>query len=147
MTTHWSYRKLININQARVVLVPDSLGKFNHKLKRIKLLLFVSSGFDLKKVTIVLRVQDLSEDDIVSVFSAFGIIKSCQLMGAGVPGRHKGYGYIEYETLQSAMVRSSVADPDPGSGAFLTSGFGIRNRYFPDPGSRIPDPLPIFLRA
>jgi poly(U)-binding-splicing factor PUF60 len=50
-------------------------------------------------------VQDLSEDDIVSVFSAFGIIKSCQLMGAGVPGRHKGYGYIEYETLQSAMVR------------------------------------------
>ncbi len=31
---------------------------------------------------------------------------------------------------------------DPGSGAFLTpgSGIGIRNRFFPDPGSRIPDP-------
>ncbi len=34
----------------------------------------------------------------------------------------------------------SVADPDPGSGAFLTSGSGIRNRFFPDPGSRISDP-------
>ncbi len=34
----------------------------------------------------------------------------------------------------------SVADPDPGSGAFLTPGSGIRNRFFPDPGSRIPDP-------
>ncbi len=36
----------------------------------------------------------------------------------------------------------SVADPDPGSGAFLTSGSGsgIRNRLFPDLGSRIPNP-------
>ncbi len=42
-------------------------------------------------------------------------------------------------------VVCSVADP--GSGAFLTPGSGIRNRVFPDPGSRIPDPKPIFLRA
>ncbi len=35
---------------------------------------------------------------------------------------------------------SSVADPDPGSGAFLTPRSGIRNRFFPDPGSRIPNP-------
>ncbi len=43
----------------------------------------------------------------------------------------------------------SVADSDPGSGAFLTPGpgSGIRNRFFPDPWSRIPDPKPIFLRA
>jgi hypothetical protein len=34
-----------------------------------------------------------------------------------------------------------------GSGAFLTPGSGIRNRFFLDPGSRIPDPKPIFLRA
>ncbi len=34
----------------------------------------------------------------------------------------------------------SVADPDPGSGAFLTPGSGILNRFFPDPGSRISDP-------
>ncbi len=49
----------------------------------------------------------------------------------------------------SCLVSSSVADPDPGSGAFLTpgSGSGIRNRFFPDPGSRIPDPKPIFSRA
>jgi hypothetical protein len=36
------------------------------------------------------------------------------------------------------LVRS-VAE-DPGSGAFLTPGSGIRNRFFPDPGSRIPGP-------
>jgi hypothetical protein len=38
------------------------------------------------------------------------------------------------------MLRNSVADPDPGSGAFLTPGSGIRNGFFPDPGSRIPRP-------
>ncbi len=31
---------------------------------------------------------------------------------------------------------SNVADPDPGSGAFLTPGSGTRNRFFPDPGSQ-----------
>jgi hypothetical protein len=35
---------------------------------------------------------------------------------------------------------SSVADPDPGSGAFLTPGSRIRNRFFPEAGSRISDP-------
>jgi hypothetical protein len=40
----------------------------------------------------------------------------------------------------------SVADPDPGSGAFLPPGSGIRIRdeFFPDPGSRIPDPRGMF---
>ncbi len=38
------------------------------------------------------------------------------------------------------LPTGSVADPDPGSGAFLTPGSRIRNRFFPDPGSRIPDP-------
>ncbi len=47
------------------------------------------------------------------------------------------------------LLLSSVADPDPGSGAFLTldpdPGSGIRNRFFsgsqiPDLGSRIPTP-------
>ncbi len=34
-------------------------------------------------------------------------------------------------------LSTSVADPDPGSGAFFTPGSGIRNRFFPDPGSQI----------
>ncbi len=48
---------------------------------------------------------------------------------------------IPYRTLKGS-VTASVADPDPGSGAFLTPGpgSGIRNRFFPDPGSRISDP-------
>jgi hypothetical protein len=37
-----------------------------------------------------------------------------------------------------------LAELDPGTGAFLAPGSGIRNRYFSDPGSRIPDPKSIF---
>ena len=35
------------------------------------------------------------------------------------------------------FIMSSVADPDPGSDAFLTPGSGIRKRFFPDLGSQI----------
>jgi hypothetical protein len=44
-------------------------------------------------------------------------------------------------------VARSAADPNPGSGAFLTPGSGIRNGFFPDPGSRIPGPKATFLRV
>jgi hypothetical protein len=47
---------------------------------------------------------------------------------------------IQIRLIENVIALLSVADPDPGSGAFLTPGSGIRNRFFPDPGSRIPDP-------
>jgi hypothetical protein len=40
--------------------------------------------------------------------------------------------------LKNSVLRIRIRDP--GSGAFLTPGSGIRNRAFPDPGSRISDP-------
>jgi hypothetical protein len=44
----------------------------------------------------------------------------------------------EHPALQN--MKFSVADPDPESGAFMTPGSGIRNRFFPDLGSRISNP-------
>ncbi|XP_028987275.1 poly(U)-binding-splicing factor PUF60a isoform X2 [Betta splendens] len=46
---------------------------------------------------------DLSDDDIKSVFEAFGKIKSCMLAREPTSGRHKGYGFIEYDKAQSAQ--------------------------------------------
>lgn len=37
---------------------------------------------------------DLSDDDIKSVFEAFGRIKSCMLAREPTTGKHKGYGFI-----------------------------------------------------
>jgi hypothetical protein len=44
--------------------------------------------------------------------------------------------YTKTFSVVRTSSSSSVADPDPGSGAFLIPGFGIRNRIFPDPGSQ-----------
>ncbi len=49
----------------------------------------------------------------------------------------RGCSHFYYQRCVRGAI---VMDPDPGSGAFLTPGSGIRNRFFPDPGSRIPDP-------
>lgn len=45
---------------------------------------------------------DLAEDDIKSVFEAFGRVHSCALAPDTMPGKHKGYGFLEYENQQSA---------------------------------------------
>lgn len=37
---------------------------------------------------------DLSDDDIKSVFEAFGRIKSCTLARDPTSGRHRGFGFI-----------------------------------------------------
>ncbi len=47
------------------------------------------------------------------------------------------YGSWSFYHQAKIVRKTSVADPDPGSGAFLTPGSGIRNRIFPDPGSQI----------
>jgi hypothetical protein len=43
---------------------------------------------------------------------------------------------ISGKSAKSSYIVCSVADPEPGSDAFLTPGSGIRNRFFPDPGSQ-----------
>jgi hypothetical protein len=46
--------------------------------------------------------------------------------------------YLRIKFCNHQRPGRSVADPDPGSYAFLTPGSGIRNRFFS--GSRISDP-------
>ena len=55
-----------------------------------------------KRIYISSVHTDLNTDDLKSVFSAFGNIISCNLVPDPLTGKHKGYGFIEYETLQSA---------------------------------------------
>ncbi len=51
------------------------------------------------------------------------------------------FGCVQLPWEIANIVRNSVADPDPGSGAFLTPGSGIPDlgSRISDPGSRIPD--------
>ncbi|GJP63912.1 hypothetical protein CLOP_g20945 [Closterium sp. NIES-67] len=47
-------------------------------------------------------VYDLAEPDIMAIFQAFGTIKSCQLIPNPDTGKHKGYGFVEFETEEAA---------------------------------------------
>jgi len=69
--------------------------------------------------------KDLAEDDIKSVFSAFGAIKTVTLAGTGVPGKHKGYGYIEYTTQQGMTDAISSMNLFDLGGQFLRVGRAV----------------------
>jgi hypothetical protein len=56
------------------------------------------------------------------VFEAFGKIKQCKLMMTSVPNKHKGYGFVEYETTQGADDAVSSMNLFDLGGQFLRVG-------------------------
>ena len=88
--------------------------------------------------------QDLTQDDIKSVFEAFGPITSCELAMTSVPNRHKGYCFIEYATSQGATDSISSMNLFDLGGQYLRVGRSITP---PDtknqgPPSAIPQVMP-----
>ncbi|XP_069677780.1 poly(U)-binding-splicing factor half pint isoform X4 [Periplaneta americana] len=68
---------------------------------------------------------DLTEEDIKSVFEAFGPIKYCKLAPGSTPSRHKGYGFIEYETQQAALEAIASMNLFDLGGQYLRVGRAI----------------------
>ncbi|XP_066595853.1 poly(U)-binding-splicing factor half pint isoform X6 [Prorops nasuta] len=69
--------------------------------------------------------QDLTEDEIKSVFEAFGPITYCKLAQGSSPHRHKGYGFIEYETMQAALEAIASMNLFDLGGQYLRVGRAI----------------------
>ncbi|XP_061093696.1 poly(U)-binding-splicing factor PUF60 isoform X3 [Conger conger] len=68
---------------------------------------------------------DLSDDDIKSVFEAFGKIKSCTLARDPTTGKHKGYGFIEYDKAQSSQDAVSSMNLFDLGGQYLRVGKAV----------------------
>ncbi|XP_030635837.1 poly(U)-binding-splicing factor PUF60-B isoform X2 [Chanos chanos] len=68
---------------------------------------------------------DLSDEDIKSVFEAFGKIKGCALARDPTTGRHKGYCFIEYEKPQSALDAVSSMNLFDLGGQYLRVGKAV----------------------
>ena len=68
---------------------------------------------------------DLSQDDISSVFEAFGPIQTCELAMTSVPNRHKGYCFVEYGTVQAATDAISSMNLFDLGGQYLRVGRSI----------------------
>ena len=89
--------------------------------------------------------QDLTEDDIKSVFEAFGAIKNCEIAMTSIPGRHKGYCFIEYDTAQATNDAIASMNLFDLGGQYLRVG---RSNTPPDtknqgpPPSAVPQAMP-----
>ncbi len=84
--------------------------------------------------------QDLTQEDIKSVFEAFGPIKSCELAMNSMPGRHKGYGFIEYASAQGAQDAIASMNLFDLGGQYLRVGRAITP---PDTTNQGPPPSAI----
>lgn len=62
---------------------------------------------------------------IHSVFEAFGKIRSCKLAPGAAPGKHRGYGFIEYENAQSALESIASMNLFDLGGQYLRVGKAI----------------------
>ncbi|KAL8564371.1 hypothetical protein ACOMHN_057393 [Nucella lapillus] len=81
---------------------------------------------------------DLAENDIQSVFEAFGKIKDCKLAPDPTrPGKHKGYGFIEYDTHQSQLDAVTSMNLFDLGGQYLRVGKAIT-----PPETATPSPTP-----
>jgi RNA recognition motif-containing protein len=60
-----------------------------------------------------------------SVFEAFGPIKYCKLAPGSTPSRHKGYGFIEYDTQQAALEAIASMNLFDLGGQYLRVGRAI----------------------
>lgn len=65
---------------------------------------------------------DLTESDVRSVFEAFGKILSVELAPDNKPGKHRGWGFINYETHQAAADAIASMNLFDLGGQFLRVG-------------------------
>ena len=68
---------------------------------------------------------ELTEEDIKSVFDAFGHVKACKLIPGGVNGKHRGYGFIDYDSDQAVTDAIAAMNLFDLGGQFLRVGRAI----------------------
>jgi len=85
---------------------------------------------------------DLTEQDIKSVFEAFGNVLHCKLSPDQMTGKHKGYGFIEYSNQQSANDAITAMNLFDLGGQYIRVGRAItppdnREKQGPPPAASV----------
>jgi poly(U)-binding-splicing factor PUF60 len=87
---------------------------------------------------------DLTAKDVKSVFEAFGKIKKVELAPDSVPGKHRGWGFIDYENHKSASDAIASMNLFDLGGQFLRVGRALTPPlplYPPNAGPVLPSLL------
>lgn len=94
-----------------------------------------------------------TSDDIKQIFDVFGKIISCQLIPSNErPGTHRGYGFIEYSTIEEARLAIETMNDFPVAGKVLKVNYATALRGglpmgvgpglgFTPPGIGLPTPM------
>ncbi len=85
----------------------------------------IQEGKNFNRIYVASIHLDLTEDDIKSVFEAFGPIQSCELAMTPYPSRHKGYCFIEYTSPQAAQDAISSMNLFDLGGQYLRVGRAV----------------------
>lgn len=80
---------------------------------------------------------DITEDQIVRVFSPFGSILSCTLIPNPETGKHKGYGFIEYSNPQEAQEAIKQMDGFELGGRTLKVGPALSGAVMSTPAQQM----------
>jgi len=100
-----------------------------------------SSGGGMNRIYVGSVPYNFSANDIKEIFQAFGQILSCQLIPSQEkPGTHRGYGFIEFGTMQSAQNAINTMNGFEVGGKQLKVNFAtaLRNTG----GGAMPSPSP-----
>lgn len=83
---------------------------------------------------------DISEKDLESLFGQFGPVRRVDMMQDPVNRRHRGYGFIEFETAEAAALAQAQMDGAELGGRAIK--VGRPNNFPADLPPGVPRPLP-----
>lgn len=83
---------------------------------------------------------DISESDLTLLFGQFGPVQSVSMMQDPVNRRHRGYGFVEFETPEAATLAQLYTDGTELGGRHIK--VGRPNNFPADLPPGVPRPLP-----
>lgn len=88
---------------------------------------------------------DISERDVEAVFQTFGPVKNCNMIAEGAAKRHKGYGFIEFETADAAQLAIDQMNGAELGGRPIKAGRPTNYPTEMPPGVPAPNPQRIYV--
>ncbi|KAJ1921089.1 hypothetical protein H4219_000947 [Mycoemilia scoparia] len=91
----------------------------------------LSSGVDPRSLSVLSRIYvgsinfEMTDDHIRQVFGEFGAVKSISMSVDSMTGRHKGFGFVEYDVPEAASLAMETMNGAMMGGSSKVDGFTL----------------------